>query len=140
MNKRKSYRSSSRSISDLKAHLVLTTKYRRKAISGAMLQRLNEIIQDLSAKWGVEVVEVNGEPDHLHLLFGYYPQLQLSKYINNLKTVSSRMLRQEFETELWAIYKDKPVLWNNSYFIASCGGVTVEQLKEYVKSQDNPID
>lgn len=140
MNKRKSYRSSSRSISDLKAHLVLTTKYRRKAISASMLQRLNEIIHELSAKWGVEVVEINGESDHLHLLFGYYPQLQLSKYINNLKTVSSRMLRQEFETELWAIYKDKPVLWNNSYFIASCGGVTVEQLKEYVKSQDNPID
>jgi len=41
-------------------------------------------------------IELNGEEDHLHLLFGFYPQMQLSKFVNNLKTVSSLYIRKEF--------------------------------------------
>ncbi|PSO85902.1 MAG: hypothetical protein BRC43_12875 [Cyanobacteria bacterium QS_3_48_167] len=48
------------------------------------------------AKWECELVEFNGESDHVHLLFRYHPSLQLSKLINNLKTVSSRVLRRDY--------------------------------------------
>jgi putative transposase len=58
-------------------------------MTAPMLQRLQEICFDLAQKWGCELLEVNGESDHLHLLFGFYPQMQLSKFVNNLKTVSS---------------------------------------------------
>jgi putative transposase len=37
-------------------------------------------------------------------------------------------------------WKDKPIFWNNSYFIASCGGVTIEVLKKYIKQQDSPVE
>lgn len=131
------YKSHSRSVSDLKAHLVLTTKYRRKVINAAMLVRLGEIFEQLCQKWGCEVVEFNGEQDHVHLLFGYYPQMQLSKFVNNLKTVSSLYIRKEFKNDVDKFYR-KPVFWHSAYFIASCGGVTVEQLKQYVSEQDSP--
>jgi putative transposase len=129
------YRSSARSISDLKAHLVLTTKYRREVISERMLERLNEHVRYLSSKWGCEVLEFNGEGDHVHLLFRYYPQMQPSKFINALKTYTSTMLRQEFAAEIKRFYWGKPVFWNSAYFLASCGGVTVEVLRRYVQSQ-----
>ncbi len=131
------YKSHSRAVSDLKAHLVLTTKYRRKVIDAAMLVRLGEIFEQLCQKWGCEVVEFNGEQDHVHLLFSYYPQMQLSKFVNNLKTVSSLYIRKEFKNDVDKFYK-KPVFWHSAYFIASCGGVTVEQLKRYVCEQDSP--
>ena len=134
------YKSYSRSVSDLKAHLVLTTKYRRKVISAPMLKRLGEIFHDLCQKWRCEVVEFNGEEDHVHLLFRYYPQMQLSKLVNNLKTVSSLYIRKEFPEEVKRFYSNKPVFWNNAYFIASCGGVTIENLKRYVQQQDSPTD
>ncbi len=133
------YKSYSRAVSDLKAHLVLTTKYRRKVINAAMLIRLGEIFDGLCQKWGCEVVEFNGEQDHVHLLFGYYPQLQLSKFVNNLKTVSSLYIRKEFSEEVAKFYW-KPVFWHSAYFIASCGGVTVDQLKQYVQQQDYPVN
>jgi putative transposase len=82
------YRSSARSTSDLKAHLVLVTKYRRKVISPVILARLTEVVNSLCYKWGCEVIEFNGESDHVHLLFSYYPQLQLSKFVNNLKSTT----------------------------------------------------
>ncbi len=132
------YKSHSRAVSDLKAHLVLTTKYRRKVINAAMFTRLSEIFNELCSKWGCEVVEFNGEQDHIHLLFGYYPQMQLSKFVNNLKTVSSLYIRKEFSEEVRTVYWNKPVFWHSAYFIASCGGVTVEQLKQYVQQQDSP--
>ncbi|MFB2644801.1 transposase [Raphidiopsis sp. BLCC-F218] len=52
--------------------------------------------------------------DHIHCLFQYNPDLELSKLINNLQSVSSRKLRQEFSEHLAKIY------WNGSYFLASC--------------------
>ncbi|WP_009632389.1 IS200/IS605 family transposase [Synechocystis sp. PCC 7509] len=130
------YKSHSRAVSDLKAHLVLTTKYRRKVINAAMLTRLGEIFEQLCQKWGCEVVEFNGEQDHVHLLFGYYPQMQLSKFVNNLKTVSSLYIRKEFADVVAKEYLQS-VFWHSAYFIASCGGVTVEQLKQYVQQQDS---
>lgn len=70
----------------------------------------------------------------MHLLISYPPHVQLSKLIANLKTVSSRLIRKEFVTEVERFYR-KPVFWTGSYFVASCGGVTIEQLRKYVEKQ-----
>lgn len=129
--------SSGRAVSDLKAHLVLTTKYRKKVLTAEMIQRLTDLVVSLSEKWDCKVVEFNGEEDHVHLLFQYYPQMELPKFISNLKSVTSRKLRAEFKNEINQVYWKK-VFWNESYFIASCGGVTVSVLKKYIEHQDSP--
>ena len=129
--------SSARSISDMKAHLVLTTKYRKRVLTLEMIKRLNDVVVDLCDKWDCKVIEFNGEDNHIHLLFQYYPQMELSKFVGNLKSVTSRKLRQEFSTEINNFYHKK-VLWNESYFIASCGGVTISVLKKYIQNQETP--
>jgi putative transposase len=102
-----------------------------------MIDTLKEILDELLSKWDCEVVDFNGEEDHVHLLFRYTPQTELPKFINNLKAVTSRYLRKEFPDRVNQFYH-KDVLWNGSYFIASCGGVTVEMLNKYVESQNKP--
>jgi putative transposase len=97
--------SKGRSVSDLKAHLVLTTKYRRKVFDAAMLSRLHEIFLDLLVKWDCKLVEFNGEKNHIHLLFQYHPDLQISTLVNNLKSASSRRLRQEFADRVDTFYR-----------------------------------
>jgi putative transposase len=129
--------SSARSVSDLKAHLVLTTKYRKKVFTGEIIARLHDILGDLCQKWDCKIIEFNGEMDHIHLLFQYYPQMELPKFINSIKSVSSRKIRQEYSEHLNKIYWKK-VLWNESYFIASCGGVTISVLKQYIEGQNVP--
>ncbi len=129
--------SSGRAVSDMKAHLVLTTKYRKKAFTGEMLNRLHEVLWDLCEKWDCKLIEFNGESDHIHLLFQYYPQMEIPKFVNNLKSVSSRRIRSEFADHVNSIYW-KDVLWNESYFIASCGGVTVSVLRQYTEQQKSP--
>lgn len=88
--------SSGRSVSDLKAHLILTTKYRKDVFTASMLVRLNEILEELLVKWECKLIEFNGEEDHVHILFQYHPNVMLSKLVNNLKTVTGRRLRKEF--------------------------------------------
>ena len=102
-----------------------------------MLIRLEEIVKELLAKWSCRCLEINGEKDHLHILFQYTPQIQLSKLVNNLKTVSSRYLKKEFKERFEQFYWSD-ALWSGSYFISSCGGVTVEVLKKYVQNQQRP--
>jgi putative transposase len=128
-----------RGVSDLKCHLVLTAKYRRRIFDEGMLIRLESIIAGLMVQWDGRLIEFNGETDHVHLLIQYTPQVELSKLINNLKTVSSRYLRKEFAEQINKVYY-KEVLWNNGYFVASYGGATVEELKKYIETQGRPQD
>jgi putative transposase len=137
---KKDFISHGRSVSDLKAHLVLTTKYRKKILSAAMIDRLHEVFESLLEKWECKIIEFNGEQDHVHLLFQYHPDVHLSKLVNSLKSISSRKLRQEFLPQLEKVYYKKKVVWNSSYFIASCGGVTISTLRKYIENQDKPAN
>jgi putative transposase len=129
--------SKGRSVSDLKVHLVLTTKYCRQVFNAEMLNRLHEILEELLGKWDCKPIEFNGEADHVHALFQYHPDVALSGLVNNLKSVTSRKLRQEFADYLASFYW-KNVFWNGSYFVASCGGVTISTLRQYIEAQDRP--
>jgi putative transposase len=102
-----------------------------------MLARLREIASQRRRDWGGEPVEFGGEDDHVHLLLTLPPSLELSGFVNNLKTTSSRLLRREFAEHLAKFYW-KPVFWSRSYCIVSCGGAPLEIVKRYLESQNEP--
>lgn len=115
-------------------HLVVVTKYRRKCITHEMLVRLKEIFERTLSKWECLLIECNGEADHVHLLIEVNPKVQPSKLVNNLKTVSSRLIRKEFSDKLARVYTN-PVFWSRSYCLISCGGAPISVLKQYIEQQ-----
>lgn len=118
-------------------HLVIVTKYRRECITVPMLLRLREISAQRCKDWRGELVEFNGEADHVHLLVSLPPNLDLSRFVNNLKTTSSRLIRRDFAAQLARVYR-KPVFWSRSYCIISCGGAPLAILKQYIEQQAVP--
>lgn len=118
-------------------HLVIVTKYRKRALTGPMIDRCREILKDTAARWGCSVVECEGEADHVHVLLEVLPKVQPSSLVNNLKTVTSRRLRSEFPA-LRRLYGRRPVLWSRSYCLISAGGAPLEVLKTYIRNQDRP--
>jgi putative transposase len=118
-------------------HLVLVTKYRRPCITRPMLDTLQDIVAQRCKDWGGELIEFNGESDHVHALVSLPPNLDLSRFVNNLKTTSSRLVRREFAEELRRVYR-KPVFWSRSYCIISCGGAPLSVIKQYVEQQKAP--
>jgi putative transposase len=125
------------SVFSINAHLVLVTKYRKKCIDHNVLKRLEEIFRATCEKWECELLEFGGEEDHVHLLISLNPKVQPSKFVNNLKTVSARLIRRDFEARLKK-YFWKSYFWSRSYCFISCGGAPLEIIKKYIQSQENP--
>lgn len=118
----------------LKYHLVLTTKYRHPCINGELYEFLETDSRRLFGLWNVDVIEINHDKDHVHFLLEIPPQVQISKLINNYKTVTSRMLKKNFPEYLKQFYW-KESFWNRSYLILSSGGSPIETIKKYIQDQ-----
>ncbi len=119
-------------------HLVLSVKYRHKAITGEMLHRLQEIFRELLQSWECYLVEFGGEADHIHVLFEAHPTLEVATLVKNLKSVSSRRIRQEYAEHLKQFFW-KPYFWNRAYCIISVGDrANIETLLKYIENQDEP--
>jgi putative transposase len=118
-------------------HLVLVTKYRKRVLAGAAIDRAKTLLEELCIAWGGRLLECSGESDHLHALIDMPPKARPSDVVNNLKTVLSRQLRKEFPG-LRSAYRGKPVLWSPSYCLISAGGAPIEILQQYVENQRRP--
>jgi len=124
------------SVTKLVVHLVFTTKYRRKLFDGYMIEQLREAFESACEKLECDLLEMDGEADHVHLLIAYPPKLAISVMVNNLKSVSSRRIRL-LNTHIPRQSKSV-ALWSRSYFACSAGGATIETLREYVQGQATP--
>jgi putative transposase len=118
----------------LSIHLVLVTKYRYKVISTPVLSRLKEIFAATCQKWECELTEFNGESDYVHMLIDINPKVQISAFANNLKTVSSRLIRKEFPEHCAKFYR-KPVFWKIGYCVVSTGGASLDVVTNYIQNQ-----
>jgi putative transposase len=121
----------------LQYHMVFVTKYGHRCLTGEMLNRLHVVFADVLGKWRCELLELDGEEDHVHLLVQAQPSCALSQLVGNLKTVSSRYLRREFKASLSRYYW-KPVLWSSSYAVFTVGAVDLAIVVRYIRSQDSP--
>ncbi|MGL4192443.1 MAG: IS200/IS605 family transposase [Vibrio sp.] len=102
-------------------HLLFVAKCWRKTFAQDAIERLRGYFASVCADFDVELVEMDGEGDHVHLLVNYPPKLAVSTLVNSLKGVSSRLLRRD-RPVIAARYYYKGVLWTPSYFAGSCGG------------------
>lgn len=128
------FRSHFHCVYNLNYHLVLVTKYRKKCFTKEMISHLNFICEELLKKWDCQLLEFGGESDHIHLLISAHPSLQMSNLINNLKTVSSRLMRKEYSSHLAKFYW-KPVLWTRAYCLLTTGGAPIETIRRYIENQ-----
>ena len=114
-----------------KYHIIWCPKYRRKVLVGEVEKRLKEIIIQVANELNVEIIEMETDKDHIHILADIDPSFGVMKFIKTAKGRSSRILRDEF-----AFLKSRlPTLWTNSCFISSVGGAPLEVIKQYIENQ-----
>jgi putative transposase len=80
----------------LHAHLVFVTKYRRKVFTDAMLTYCETTMREVCDDLGAELVEFNGEANHVHLLVAYPPTLAISTLVQRLKGRTAYAVRREY--------------------------------------------
>lgn len=117
----------------LNYHIILVVKYKKKIfVNNEIIERAKELMRKISTENDVEVINQECGDDHIHLMVSAKPTLQLTKYINLLKGHSARALRKEFDFSE-QLYGDS--LWSDSYYIATCGNVSLDTLYNYIDNQ-----
>src|ERR1022692_3819100 len=135
----KKYSKTSNAVFSLFYHLIVVVKYRRKFfLNPELVSFLKDTIIEISSKNEVEIIEQECDSDHIHILFKSKPTLDITKYINTLKGVSSRKIREAhkdfLQDKLWGDH-----FWSPSYFLATSGNVSLEILKNYIETQNENI-
>ncbi len=122
----------------LHAHLVFVTKFRRKLFTDPMLTFAETTTRAVCAELDVELVEFNGEADHVHVLVAYPPTLAVSVLVQRLTGRTAYAVRREF-TGACVRARMRAHLWSPSYFAVSCGGAPLSIIKQYIDGQARPL-
>ena len=119
----------------LEYHLIVVTKYRKKLINNTLkIDLINETKILFEEKWHCEIININTDQDHIHILFESYPTLNLSTFINSYKSASSRKMRTVFKSMLCRFYW-KPYFWSRSYFICTVSEKSLQYVQQYIQDQ-----
>lgn len=116
-------------------HLIICIKYRNKVIDDSISNRLKEIFKNIAPSYNITLEEWNHDTDYVHILFKGQPNTEISKFINAYKSASSRLIKKEFPHIKKSLWKDK--FWSQSFCLLATGGITVDIINQYIKSQGN---
>jgi putative transposase len=120
----------------LRFHLVWVPKYRKRVLTGALAQRLRDLLHEASEVNRWRIHELNIQPDHVHLLLQIEPERSVSRVMQHLKGGTSRAIRQEFpdlREFLWGKH-----LWADGYFAETVGQIEEAALRRYIREQQRP--
>ena len=115
-----------------KYHIVFAPKYRRKVFFAEKREAIRDIIRQLCEWKGVEIIEGEICPDHVHLLVSIPPKLSVSSFMGYLKGKSSLMIFQKFGNMKFA-YRNRE-FWCRGYYVDTVGKNT-KAIKEYIANQ-----
>ena len=115
----------------LKFHLVWCPKFRRPVLTGAVEQRLVELLHTVAAELEATIHALEVMPDHVHLFLESDPTRSVAELVNRFKGRTSHDLRAEFPS----LRSRLPTLWSRSYYAGSCGAVTEASVRRYIEGQ-----
>ena len=118
----------------LQYHLVLVTKYRKPVLTGAVKENVYSLIRSICEERGYNILALNGETDHVHLLFEAGPEMSPLEFANVVKTKTARFTRRDFPEEVGKFYWE-PFFWTDSYFVATVSEASTKLVTEYIQNQ-----
>ena len=115
-----------------KYHIVFAPKYRRKVFYGEKRNAIGKILRELCEWKGVNILEAEACPDHIHLFVEIPPKIAVSSFMGYLKGKSSTMIYEQFG-ELKYKYRNRS-FWCRGYYVDTVGK-NANRIAEYIKHQ-----
>jgi len=113
------------------------TKYRHDGFTKERLDDLRPIFASVCTDFESELIELEEEDDHVHLLVNYPPKVAVSKLVNSLKGISSLMIRKKNDPNIRKKLGGG-ALWSPSYFAGSCGSAPISVICKYIEQRQAP--
>lgn len=117
-----------------KYHLVFAPKFRRREIYGEQKVEIGKILRQLCEWKGVNIIEANACPDHIHMLVEIPPKMSVSSFVGFLKGKSSLMIFERF-ANLKYKYGNRH-FWCRGFYVDTVGK-NKEAIQQYIKDQLN---
>ena len=115
-------------------HLVIATKYRRKILKEGFGEYLKSIIIGIGKQTPeIEVIEVNTDSDHVHILFSIPPKISISDVVKMVKAKTGLRMRNKFPF-LDKVYWAKSGIWSHGYFVSTVG-ISESTIRKYIEMQ-----
>ena len=115
--------------------MVLVTKYRHPVLTGGVRDIVYGTIRDIFAEKGLVILEMNGEMDHVHILYEADPFTAPGSLANIVKTKTSRFARKEYGETVLRKYYLKPYFWSDSYFVTTVSENSLTMVRDYIRDQ-----
>ena len=118
---------------DLKVHLVWVPKYRKRVLTGQVAIRARDVIRQVAVEHEIDIITGKIASDYVHLFIAYRPTQNISKIVQWLKGISSRLLLSEFphlKRQFWGRH-----FWARGYLAVSSGNITDELVQQYIDEQ-----
>ena len=115
-----------------KYYIVFAPKYRRKVFFEEKCLEIREILRQLCQWKGVEIIEGEVCPDHIHMLVSIPPKMSVSGFMGYLKGKSAMMIFQKWGNMKFA-YRNRE-FWCKGYYVDTAGKNT-KAIKEYIAGQ-----
>ena len=119
----------------LQYHMVLVTKYRHPVLTGDVKNLVYNIIRETFDDRKLVILEMNGEADHIHILFEADPFTAPGELVNVIKTRTARFARKEYGDTILKQYYWKPYFWSDSYFVTTVSENSLATVVEYIRNQ-----
>lgn len=119
----------------LKVHLIFVTKYRKMILDGTIADDVKQKFFDLAKNHGWEILAMETDKDHIHLLLCYDCTERVCDIVRVLKQESTHMLWQKYRNALSHCYWEKQIFWSDGYFACSIGEVSQATIERYIASQ-----
>ncbi len=119
---------------DIQYHFVWIPKYRKRVLIKTIKERLIMLINQCSEINDFEILELNVQPDHIHLLLSAKPRFSPALIMQLIKGGTSRIIRFEFPQLTEFLWGDS--FWADGYFVSTHSVVTEQTISDYIKNQD----
>ena len=120
---------------NLKAHIVLVTKYRKQLLKGTIADDVKQKILDLCNSNGWNIIAMETDKDHIHFLIGYDTTYRVCDIVKVIKQQTTYHLWQKYSSFMSKQYWKKKIFWSDGYFACSIGEVSSATIQKYIESQ-----
>ena len=119
---------------NIKYHLIFVCKYRKKLLI-KYGEEIKQIMKDISYKYDFDILEIEVDKDHIHIMIESVPKLSPLMIVRVLKQQSAQVIYGRYRNELKKQFWKENTFWTDGYFCSSIGEVSSETLKRYIENQ-----
>lgn len=124
----------SSSVYNINYHFVWCPKYRKNILRGEIRKSLKDILETICLSKGWKLLELQIQPDHIHIFLSSPPYESPTGIIKVLKGTSAIQIFKKYSKLRKELRKGH--IWSPSYYVGTAGKVTEETIKKYIQEQE----